>query len=305
MSASFAVVTDSACDMPLELAEKHGIRVVPLHLNIDGRDLRDAYDIRISEFMDVLERGGDLPITSAPAPADFLRTYKELVDEGYTQILSIHLSSKLSSTIETARAIADKMPEGLHLEVVDSLSATATLSAMCLEAAHIAQAGGTLEEAVVRVDAIRDAAKIYFIPDTLDNLVKGGRASRLAGLATSLLDIKVIIEVTGDGRVDMVHKSKGMRNAVRWIAKQMAARSHAEGKLVYYKLHTRGEKAFELLNQAVEACGVDGRCLTVGTIGPVIATHVGIGAVGLFCLPEALHSPELDADIAAYLTDEY
>ena len=305
MSPSFAVVTDSACDMPLELAEKYGIRVVPLHLNIDGRDLRDAYDIRISEFMDVLERGGDLPVTSAPAPADFLATYKALVDEGYTQILSIHLSSSLSSTIKTAQAIAEKMPEGLRLEVVDSLSATATLSAMCLEAAHIAQTGGTIEKAIARVDAIRSAAKIYFIPNTLDNLVKGGRASKLAGLATSLLDIKVIIEVTGDGRVDMVHKSKGMKNAVKWISKQMAERSHRDGKLVYYKLRTRGNKAFELLDQAVAASGVDGRCLTVGTIGPVIATHVGIGAVGLFCMPEALHSAELDGDIATYLTDEY
>ena len=302
---SFAVVTDSAADMPLELAEKYGIRIVPLHVNIDGRDLRDAYDIRISEFMDVLERGGDLPATSAPAPADFLQTYKELVDEGYTQILSIHLSSSLSSTIKTAQAIAEKMPEGLRLEVVDSLSATATLSAMCLEAAHIAQIGGTLEQALARVDAIRQAAKIYFIPNTLDNLVKGGRASKLSGLAASLLDIKVIIEVTGDGRVDMVRKTKGMKSAVKWIAGQMAERSQELGKLVYYKLHTRGGHAFDLLEQAVATSGVDGRCLTVGTIGPVIATHVGIGAVGLFCMPAALHSDALDEDIATYLTDEY
>ena len=302
---SFAVVTDSAADMPLELAQKYGIRIVPLHVNIDGQDRRDAYDIRISEFMDVLERGGDLPVTSAPAPADFLQTYKELVDEGYTQILSIHLSSSLSSTIKTAQAIAEKMPEGLRLEVVDSLSATATLSTMCLEAAHIAQNGGTIERAIERVDAIRWSAKIYFIPNTLDNLVKGGRASKLSGLAASLLDIKVIIEVTGDGRVDMVRKTKGMKSAVKWIAGQMAKQSKEQGKLVYYKLHTRGGKAFDLLEQAVAASDVDGRCLTVGTIGPVIATHVGIGAVGLFCMPAALHSDALDKDIATYLTDEY
>ena len=302
---SFAVVTDSAADMPLELAKKYGIRVVPLHVNIDGRDKRDAYDIRISEFMDVLERGGDLPITSAPAPADFLATYKELVDEGYTQILSIHLSSKLSSTIKTAQGIAGVLPEGLRLEVVDSLSATATLSTMCLEAACIARAGGTIEQAIERVDAIRREAKIYFIPNTLANLVKGGRASKLSGLAASLLDIKVIIEVTGGGRVDMVKKTKGMKSAVKWIAGQMAERSHECGPLVYYELHTRGGHAFDLLEEAVTASGVDGRCLTVGTIGPVIATHVGIGAVGLFCMPAVLHNDVLDEDIATYLTDEY
>ena len=302
---SFAVVTDSAADMPLELAEKYGIRIVPLHVNIDGRDYRDAYDIRISAFMDRLARGGDLPITSAPSPVDFLTVYGELVDEGYTEILSIHLSSSLSSTIKTAQGIAEHMPDGLHLEVVDGLSATATLSSMCLEAAHIAQTGGTIEQAIERVDAIRQAAKIYFVPNSLANLVKGGRASRLSGLAASLLDIKVIIEVTGDGRVDMVHKAKGMKGAVKWIASRMAERSHEQGKLVYYKLHTRGAHAFDLLEQAVAASGVDGRCLTVGTIGPVIATHVGIGAVGLFCMPASLHSDALDRDIALYLKDEY
>ena len=95
--------------------------------------------------------------------------------------------------------IAGQIPEGLRLEVVDSCTATVAQGAMVLEAAVIAQRGGTIEEALERIDAIRRSYHIYFSPDTLDNLVKGGRATKAQGVATTLLNIKLVIGLLEDG----------------------------------------------------------------------------------------------------------
>ncbi len=291
----FAVVTDSASDINHETAEALGIRVVPLHIMAGGRDYRDGVDIQIDEFLDLLSSTDELPRTSQPAPADFLAVYEELVDEGYTDILSIHIARALSATIETPRRLVDEMPEGVRLEVVDSCSATVGEGAMVLEAAAIAEQGGTIEDALERIAAIRDAIAIQFIPDSLTNLVKGGRATRAQHLATSLLNIKVVIGLGTDGCIDVAHKAKGWRGGVSYMVQQLVERSREKGRLLYYKLHTRSPRALAMMAKALEGAELDGECGGIGTIGPCIATHVGKGAAGFMSYPIALHSPLLDA----------
>lgn len=290
----FAVVTDSASDINHETAERLGIRVVPLHIMVDGRDYRDGVDIQIGEYLDLLGEQKELPRTSQPSPAEFVEVYRQLADEGYTDILSIHIARELSATIETPRFLARQMPDGMRLEVIDSYSATVGEGAMVLEAAAIAEAGGTIDEAIERVLAIRDTAKIYFIPDNLGNLVKGGRATRAQHLATSILNVKVVIEVGEGGRIEVAHKAKGLRNGIGFMVRQMARRSQEQGALTYYELHTRADRALAMLEKPLETNELDGTCAGVATIGPCIATHVGDGAVGILCYPSALHSPLLD-----------
>ena len=106
----FAVVTDSAADIPLALAEKWGIHVVPLHVVFQGTDYRDGVDITTPELLKMMDGAEALPVTSQPTPADFLEVYKQLFTEGYREVLSIHLSRALSSTIESARGIAPPFP---------------------------------------------------------------------------------------------------------------------------------------------------------------------------------------------------
>ena len=239
----FAIVTDSASDLNRAAIERFDIRVVPLHIIADGHDYRDGVDIQIDEYLDLLREVKELPQTSQPAPADFVETYRTLVDEGYTDILSIHIARELSSTIETPRFLAKQMPAGVRIEVIDSYSATVGQGAMVLEAAAIAEAGGTMDEAIERVLAIRDTAKIHFIPDNLSNLVKGGRATRTQHLATSILNVKVVIEVGEHGCIEVAHKAKGLRNAIAFMVRQLTRRSQELGELTYYKLHTRSPKA--------------------------------------------------------------
>lgn len=291
----FAVVTDSASDINQEAARRLGIRIVPLHIVAGGRDYRDGMDIQIDEYLDLLEQQQELPQTSQPAPADFVEIYRALIEEGYTEILSIHIARELSSTIETPRYLAREVFKDVRIEVIDSYAATVGEGAMVLEAAAIAEAGGTMDEAIERVLAIRDTFKIHFVPDTLANLVKGGRATRAQHLATSILNVKVVIALGEKGCIDVAHKAKGMRNAVVYMVRQLVERSKNLGKLTYYKLHTRSERGLELIDKAVSGeLELNASCAGVATIGPCIATHVGEHAVGLLSYPAELHSPLLD-----------
>lgn len=291
----FAVVTDSASDINSEAAQRLGIRIVPLHIMAGGRDYRDGVDIKIDEYLDLMAAQQELPQTSQPAPADFVEVYRELIAEGYTEILSIHIARELSSTIETPRYLAQEMFTDVRIEVIDSHSATVGEGAMVLEAAAIAEAGGTMDEAIERVLAIRDTAKIHFIPNNLANLVKGGRATRAQHLATSILNVKVVIEVGERGCIEVAHKAKGLRNAVVFMVRELVKRSRELGKLSYFKLHTRSARGLELIDRAVAGeASSDVACAGVATIGPCIATHVGEHAVGLLSYPSDLHSPLLD-----------
>lgn len=304
--SKFAIVLDSAADLPASLVEKYDLHVVPLHVTFGTTEYSDGVDIQIGEFLNRLETVSELPITSQPAPADFINVYNALADEGYTEILSIHLSAALSGTYECARTVAAAVAEerGIRIEAIDSCSATVGQGAMVLEAACIAQAGGTMDEAIERVKNVRRTHKIYFIPDSLTNLVKGGRASKFQGLATSVLNLKIVVSLTETGAIEVLHKAKGMKNAVNYIVRLMAERTREVGPSVYYKLHTKAYKALEYMGRALETVDAPVRFLTVATIGPTIATHVGLHAVGLFTYPEEYHNPELD-DIAEYLTPEF
>ena len=151
---------------------------------------------------------------------------------------------------------------------------------------------------------MRRTHRIYFIPDSLANLVKGGRASKFQGMATSLLNLKIVVTLTETGAIEVLHKAKGMKNAVSYIVDLMAEQSREMGPLVYYKLHTKAYKALEFMDRALDKTDASLRFLTMGTIGPTIATHVGLRAVGLFAYPEEFHNPELD-DIAEYLTPSF
>lgn len=312
----FAIVTDSACDLPRALVEKYDLHVVPLHVSYEGMDYADGEDIDINRFCNILEdareHDKDLPVTSQPTPADFLTVYRGLAAAGVREILSVHLAGALSGTLEgarmAARALAAEFPD-VAVTVYDSCSATVGEGAMVLEAAVVAQQGGTVDEAVARMDALRRGHKIYFVPDNLDNLVKGGRASKFQGLATSLLDIKIVVSLSETGAIEVVHKCRGLKAAATYLARQLARDAEELGSLAYYKLYLKAPHALDELGCAVdrmvERGALEGsRFLTLGTIGPVIATHVGLGAMGLMRFPLECHSEAL-GDLSPYLTPHF
>lgn len=289
----FAIVTDSASDINPETARKMGVHVVPMHINMGGDDRRDGVDVQIGWYLDILEESKDLPRTSMPSPGDFVETYRSIVADGCTDILSIHLSRALSSTVETPRLLASTMFSDIRIEVVDSGVATVAQGAMVLEAAAIAASGGTIEEALARVFAIRNSVRIQFTPESLANLVKGGRATAFQALAASALNVKPVIGFNDRGELQVFRKARGIRRAVGYMADVLADQERERGRLFYFTLHTKAERGLECLSTAIRERGLGAELGGCATIGPCIATHVGRGAVGVMSYPFSLHSPML------------
>lgn len=291
-----AIVTDSAADILPATARKLGVRVVPMRINMGGEDLRDGVDVQIGPYLDQLGSLQQLPRTSMPSPTDFMETYRSLAIQGYTDILSIHLSRSLSSTIEIPRFLAGTMFNDVHIEVIDSRTASVAEGAMVLEAAAVATAGGSIDEAAAKALTIRDLIKIQFAPKRLSNLVKGGRATALQALAASALSVKPVMSFNRKGEMRAIHKAHGMGRAADCMACDLADQRREHGELIYFTLHTRAEKNVERLEAAARERVPDSAYGGRATIGSCIATHVGEGAIGVMSYPASLHSSALRSE---------
>lgn len=296
MLRKFAVVTDSASDILPSTARELGVSVVPMRINMGGEDLRDGIDVQTGQYLNLLQTSEELPRTSMPSPSDFIETYRSLAIRGYTDILSVHLSRTLSSTVEIPRFLSGSMFNDVNIEVIDSRAASVAEGALVLEAAAVAEAGGTIDEAVAKALTLRDLIKIQFVPRSLTNLVKGGRATALQAVAASALRIRPVVSFNGKGEMRVVQKAHGTRRAANFIATTLSDQEREQGALIYFTLHTRAEKNVERLEAAARERVPGSVCGGRATIGPCIATHVGEGAIGVMSYPASLHSTMLRSE---------
>ena len=306
MERSFAIVTDSVADLPSSLYRAHDIRVVPLHVNIDGVDYRDGIDVGPIEYLDKMAAASALPITSQPSPADFASAYEGLIAEGFTRILSLHLAGSISGTVACAELMARQVMAAhpdVRIEVVDTVTASIGQGEVVLACALMAERGASLDEALAYVHATAGKIQFLFIPGTFDNLVKSGRVSKLVGAAAGLLNIKVVIKTCEDCHMEVAHKARGIKNAMKWAARALAERSRALGPLVYYSLQSNAGGLLDEFGRMLAATDFKGRLLSYAPIGPVIATHIGLGAIGVVSMPERLHDPALDGIGATLVRD--
>src|SRR5690554_3623334 len=144
--AQVRIVTDSTADIPLEIRERFGIRMVPLKVHFGNETFHDSVDISSSEFYQKLSQSTDLPTTSQPSPVEFLELYKEICVESDIQILSIHLSSPLSGTYQSAMLAKSLLDDPSKVALIDSKSASYGLGLLVIAAAEAAKAGKSLEE---------------------------------------------------------------------------------------------------------------------------------------------------------------
>ena len=176
------IVTDSTADLPLPLAQELGISVVPLSVVFGRESYREGIDISHDQFYEKLTRSKELPTTSAPSVGDFLAVYEPLLAET-SEIVSIHLSSKLSATYGNACQAAQILAErGVRVEVVDSRLVTTGMAFVAMAAARAAQGGSGVEEVRQVVERLCPRVHIYVVLDTLECLRRGGRIGRASAL---------------------------------------------------------------------------------------------------------------------------
>ena len=277
-----AVVTDSTCDLGPKALEARGVAMVSLKVHFGDDTYCDWVDLTPQTFYPMLRSAATPPTTSQPTPGEFAAVYQRLADEGAEGIVSIHLSQKLSGTFESATMAASTAP--VPVRVVDSTFVSGALT-FAIDAACKARDEGAYLDAVERA-AIDAAAKteLFFVLDTLDYLVKGGRAGRTQGMAASVLNVKPVLVVTG-GLIEPYKKSKGTAKALREMAEHVAERSKKLGPLKIVVIHAVAENLADELGNAIRSAGTDIAELSFDEIGAVIGTHVGPRAVGVAYIP--------------------
>ena len=275
-----AIVLDSTSDF-VDARDRHAnMRLVPLYVLFDGEALRDHVDIGPEQFYERLAAANALPTTSQPTPADFLACYEELVAAGYDRIWSLHLTSKLSGTYESALRAAEQL-EGDRVRVVDTETASLAV-ALLAEAIDRRLEAGTTDEAIEELVAhFKRTNGVVFTVATLEYLQKGGRIGKAQALAGSLLNVKPILTVE-DGVIVPVGRVRGRQKALEEFAKLFAAESENREGLRIAIAHANAPEWIDVLTDMARKLRPKAVVELVQLLGAVVGTHAGPGAVGFF-----------------------
>src|SRR5690606_15393842 len=191
--AGVKVVTDSGADIPKNVREELDIAVVPLTIHFGEEEFKDGVDLDTTEFYRRLHAGG-LPRTTQPSPADFEAVYRRLQDEA-DAIVSVHLSSELSGTMQSAVLASTMDGVAVPVHVVDTRSASLGIGLLAIEAARMARAGAAAADIVQRLEELVARQRVLFVVDTLEFLQRNGRIGRAQAFVGGLLNIKPLLTI--------------------------------------------------------------------------------------------------------------
>ena len=264
------IVTDSSVTIEPEVVKELNITVVPLSVMIDSVLYSDA-DLEEGEFLRMMQESKNLPKTSQPPVGLFAEIFDELSKDG-SQILAIHMSHALSGTVEAARQGASLSTA--TVTVLDSSFTDQALKFQVVEAAKLAQEGQDIETIVAHVEEVKKNTELYIGVSTLENLVKGGRIGRVTGLLSSLLNIRVVMEMKDD-ELQPIVKGRGAKTFKKWLdelVSKLSERSVAEIGISYSGTRGWAEEMKEILQPFVE------KPISVLETGSIIQTHTGENA---------------------------
>jgi DegV family protein with EDD domain len=269
------IVTDSASDLPQEIADELGIVVVPLKIRFGDDEFVDREELSVGDFYRRMATSDVLPQTAAPPPGAFEAAFRSLAAEPDTSgIVCIDLSSALSATMQSAENAA-RAVEGVDIRVVDSRSITGGLGAMAIAAARAGAAGATVDDIVALVDDLSLRTRVYGTLDTLENLKKGGRIGNAQALLGTMLSIKPCVDLSS-GSVEEAGRQRTRKKALAWLRDKVAADAPVESLTV---IHGQCEDLPEFLDML--ATVVDRSSISVSTLGAVIGTHGGPRVMGV------------------------
>ncbi len=265
------IVTDSSVTIEPELVKQLDITVVPLSVMIDNVVYSDADLKEEGKFLQLMQEAKNLPKTSQPPVGVFAEVFEELSKDG-SQILAIHMSHALSGTVEAARQGASLSTA--DVTVIDSSFTDQALKFQVVEAAKLAQEGKELEEILSHVEEVKNHTELYIGVSTLENLVKGGRIGRVTGLLSSLLNIRVVMQMK-DHELQPIVKGRGAKTFKKWLDElitSLSERSVAEIGISYSGSADWAKEMKESLQAYVE------KPISVLETGSIIQTHTGENA---------------------------
>lgn len=279
---SVAIVTDSTAYLPQAVLSERGIRVVPLHVVIAGSEFSEGVDVTTGEVAEALRAFRPVS-TSRPSPRAFLEAYEAAAKDGATAVVSIHISSDMSGTVESAHLAAQQSPVPVH--VVDSRSLGMAMGYAVLSAAKAAAAGESAETVAAQALSRCEASTVVFYVDTLEHLRRGGRIGAASAFLGSALAIKPILALR-DGHISAIEKVRTSARALARLEELAATAASDAAHGVDIAVHhldsqERADDLAERLRGRAEGSGD----IAVVELGAVVGAHVGPGTIAVAVSP--------------------
>jgi DegV family protein with EDD domain len=269
-----AVVTDSAGDLPEDIARESGVEIVPAYINIGQESLRDCIDLSRREFYERLPRLSHPPTTSAPAPGAFKETYEALLERA-SHIVSIHTASTLSSIFNTAR-LAAELVDPARVHVIDTGQVSMGVGWVVKVASEAARQSATLEGVLHSVRDTLKRVRVYAVLDTLEYLARSGRVNMVQLGLSNLLNIKPLVELH-EGTVRTLSRIRTWSRTINALAEQVETLKPVERLAV---MHSNcADFAQEFMERVKEIMHPEETLIV--DVTTVIGSHVGPGAIGI------------------------
>src|SRR4051812_33100718 len=275
-----AIVTDTSADLSDSLLDRHHIAMVPLQVVFGDSTFRDRVELKPEEFYRRLRTSAELPTTSQPAPADFLKVFRDAVQEA-EEVVAVLLGSNLSGTFNAAQtAIRAGGLQGIHL--VDSGSASLGVGLLALRGAELAQSGWPASRIAAELRRVRAQSGMLLTVDRYDNLLRSGRISRGKAWLAGVLDVKPILSLDAEGHVVPIERVRGRDNVEARVLSQLDQRLTPRPKVVRFGVaHADAPDVAQRIQATLIERYQPRDCLVAPATG-VLATHVGPGAWGIF-----------------------
>jgi len=271
------IVTDSSCDLPMDLVTRHGITVVPMYINVGKKSFLDGVEMSHEQFYEGLPHFDHHPTTSVPGPGQLVQAYERLADGGATAIVSIHIGGALSAMVGIARLAAQETK--VPVTVFDSGQLTLGTGLLALAAARAAAEGQPLTDIVAALED--QASRTYCIAalDTLEYLRRSGRLSRFQSSLGSVLQIKPLLKMhAGEFDMERVRTHNGASSRLIELLESLAPFERLT------LVHTHAPQKAELFRQKAAHLFPDEEEPMSAEVTPVIGTHIGPGAAGFVAI---------------------
>lgn len=284
------LITDSACDLPKEITQKHNITVVPIPISVDDKAYLDGIDFTNEEFWRILKASAKIPSTAAILHYDYVKEYKKAMDEGFTHIINVTINSAGSKINESANMARDvffeeqgEKAKDIKIAVIDSHTYTVAYGYALIEAAQRIEEGISFEEILEFLDDWFKRVEICFSVYTLEHIKKSGRLSVAAAFMGELLGLKPIIRIL-DGVPEITDKARGDKNVIPYIEKNVENRIYDKNTpVIIFHAETK-DKAQELsvlINEKINP-----KSISIYPSGAAISINGGPNLIGICYLGE-------------------
>ena len=277
MDNNIAIVTDSTNDLTADKIENTLIYCIPLNVIFDDQtQFKDRVEITPKQVYDNLDEKA--PTTSMPSPQQFKEKYNKLKEKGYDKIISIHLSSNLSGTYNTAKTVS-QLFDDIQIEVIDSRNTSMAMGRLVLYTNQLIKKGYKFTDVITKVKENIKNINFYVVIETLKYLKRGGRIGKIAGTVGEILNIKPIVSINKKGELYTYDKNRGRSKSIKKLIKLVNQEINDDLYNVDV-MHTNSrEDAQKVLNKIKGINNINHR--SVGELGPVIGVHTGPGLIGV------------------------